>query len=365
MIKKIRVRQYQSHDDTEIELHPGFNVITGDSDSGKTAILRAVRWIMFNRPRSWEDFKPWGNKKPVSEVELELDNGIVTRKRSSTINSYETKGDDFQVVKDRVPEKVKQVLNMDNDNIERQHDTYFLLQDSPGEVATKLNEVAGLEIIDKVTDSIDSIVRSTMSSYSTKKEQVQVLTQSLKEYDYLPSVEELIIKINSLWSEVTERKKIIDLLTEKTKQYFSLEKERHSVAEFLVEAEPPYQNMLALIQAIEKAGKSIKYLDSAISSYKAQEGEALNIRSFLSLSEGIYLKALDITKEMKKIELSKIMLDNALQSYNVLLEASKQAKAQYLTKKKEYQDLLMQSKICPVCGGQVTSKTINNFLGAL
>lgn len=45
MIKKIILRNFQSHEDTEIDLNNTMNVIIGDSDSGKSAIRRAVQCL--------------------------------------------------------------------------------------------------------------------------------------------------------------------------------------------------------------------------------------------------------------------------------------------------------------------------------
>jgi len=49
MLKKISIQNFQSHKKTELDLVDGINVIYGLSQSGKSAILRALNWIIFNR----------------------------------------------------------------------------------------------------------------------------------------------------------------------------------------------------------------------------------------------------------------------------------------------------------------------------
>ena len=56
MIDKIKIQNYQSHENTELELSPGINVIIGETDRGKTSILRALNWMFSNRPLG-EGFK--------------------------------------------------------------------------------------------------------------------------------------------------------------------------------------------------------------------------------------------------------------------------------------------------------------------
>ena len=55
-IKSIELQNFQSHVKTIIEpAGPGFlTVITGPSDSGKTAIIRALKWLLYNQPQGAE-----------------------------------------------------------------------------------------------------------------------------------------------------------------------------------------------------------------------------------------------------------------------------------------------------------------------
>ena len=47
-IEKIRLQNFQSYKDTSISLTSGINLITGSSDAGKTAILRALNFVLHN-----------------------------------------------------------------------------------------------------------------------------------------------------------------------------------------------------------------------------------------------------------------------------------------------------------------------------
>ena len=49
-IKKVNLVNFQSHKDTTIEFDKGLNIIVGASDSGKTSILRGIKWALYNDP---------------------------------------------------------------------------------------------------------------------------------------------------------------------------------------------------------------------------------------------------------------------------------------------------------------------------
>ena len=50
MIRKLNIQNIQSHKNTELEFSPGINAIVGSSNNGKSAILRALYWVRYNRP---------------------------------------------------------------------------------------------------------------------------------------------------------------------------------------------------------------------------------------------------------------------------------------------------------------------------
>ena len=74
MIKSLSIKNYQSHKDSYLEFSEGVNCILGGSDNGKTAIIRAINWIMTNRPLGESFRSNWGGK---TEVELFTDDASI------------------------------------------------------------------------------------------------------------------------------------------------------------------------------------------------------------------------------------------------------------------------------------------------
>ncbi|MDD4733110.1 MAG: AAA family ATPase, partial [Desulfovibrio sp.] len=50
MIQRIILEQFQAHKHTELELGPGVNVLTGLNNTGKSAVVEALRCLATNPP---------------------------------------------------------------------------------------------------------------------------------------------------------------------------------------------------------------------------------------------------------------------------------------------------------------------------
>ena len=80
-LSKIKVENYKSFRDSgEIEFKSGINIIVGQNNSGKTALLEAIELRNHNKP--YKGIKP--NTKDLSEIEAEIYTEL------SKINSYKT-----------------------------------------------------------------------------------------------------------------------------------------------------------------------------------------------------------------------------------------------------------------------------------
>ena len=65
LIEAIEITNFQSHANTVLEFHEGVNVIKGTSGHGKSAIIRALEWLLTNT--YYGDAKSWFADKSRSE----------------------------------------------------------------------------------------------------------------------------------------------------------------------------------------------------------------------------------------------------------------------------------------------------------
>ncbi len=106
MLKNVKLKNFQSHIDTEINLDKGVNCIVGSSDSGKSSIVRALKWLILNRPQG-DAFKN-NETKPKDTVSIEC-NGII-RKKNKKENSYVLNNETLKAIKTDVPQEIQNCL---------------------------------------------------------------------------------------------------------------------------------------------------------------------------------------------------------------------------------------------------------------
>lgn len=202
MLEKLRIKNFQSHADSKLTFSPGVNVITGSSDSGKSAIIRAIEWSLRNRPLGGEFVSSFANGKPTI-VDLRFESARIIKRRSGSKNVYLVDGKLLEAVRSDVPDEIASVANMPDFSIQSQHNPYFLLSVSPGEVARFINSEIGIDIIDKLYSAIDRNRRSLSSEVGLLSEQrsdTEIKIKSLQDIDRLTGDFEELDRLTSCHS---------------------------------------------------------------------------------------------------------------------------------------------------------------------
>lgn len=163
MITSIRLQNIQSHKDTTIEFTKGLNVIVGLSDAGKTAIMRAILWVLTGRPLG-DRLLRRGAKQ--FSVDICLDDGhIVTKRKTTSANQYIVqapgrKEEVLNAIGKSVPEEITRLFNIDaRTQIHRQKSRPFLLDETSRDVSKFINEIARLSDIDDSLQWLNSDIR--------------------------------------------------------------------------------------------------------------------------------------------------------------------------------------------------------------
>jgi len=211
MIHSLKLSNFQSHKNTELEFHPGVNVIIGDSRSGKTAILRALNWNRYNKPSGLALNSYWNRdkkniKEPFQSI-VKFENCEIIRGRSGSFNGYVfDSGKTLEAIGQDVPEEVEKIWNMSEVNIQKQFDTPFLISESAAEVARFFNKTIKLDKIDKVLASAESKRRKLNSEIAEKSESALGLEKDIESLAWIDKAEILIESASRREKRIEEKK---------------------------------------------------------------------------------------------------------------------------------------------------------------
>ena len=169
-IKSIHLTNFQAHEDLALELSPGVNVILGPSDVGKSAIIRAIRWVTFNRPAG-DAFIRDGCKDTEVTLGVAPDQ-TVTRAKGTKGNTYHVNDAELKAFGSNVPADVSTVLNLSEINFQGQHDPPFWFSETAGEVSRQLNQIVNLDLIDSTLANLASTVRANRAEANVVAERL-------------------------------------------------------------------------------------------------------------------------------------------------------------------------------------------------
>ena len=184
-IRSLDLQNFQIHAEQHVELSTAITTIKGATDKGKSAILRALRWICLN-DFAGKEFIKEGEKEAVVSITI-ADNGgnevkiTRTKGQRASNNTYELEGHEFKSFGQAVPEDITKILNVNDINFQSQHEPPFWFNESAAEVSRRLNAVIDLGVIDSALSYTAGQVHRGNERKSVCEERVEELSQQLKE----------------------------------------------------------------------------------------------------------------------------------------------------------------------------------------
>ena len=204
-IKKIIIENFQCHDETILEPAPtGLTVITGPSDHGKSAVVRAIKWLMYNRPLG-NDFVRHGQSECT--VTLELDDAVVVRRRTASFNQYYVNDQLYEGFGNNVPLEVQKALGIYNYdvgdetlrlNVAGQLEGPFLGSGISSPARAKiLGKIAGAETIDKANQTLGTDLYHAKRDKDKYTENLKEKDKEIEKYKWVVPLEEKIKLANT------------------------------------------------------------------------------------------------------------------------------------------------------------------------
>ena len=350
MLRKIILHNFQRHKNLELSFGPGVNAITGSSDVGKSTVIRALRWVLENRPQG-VGFLNWDSdlKDGVSVTLIFQGGDEIIRQRTQTSNSYIVNGVQLDAVRTDIPKEVAEIANIHSCCLQTQFSPYFLLQDTAGEVARKLNTVAGLEIISESLKSIGNVERTARANAETAKEEAGAVRISLERLEPLTDAAEKFQRAESAREVLLSLQSKIGKIQQTTK---SLQQVNINLTRFA-----SINTAMALVTKLKKDDSILTTVSEQLRKVKYSVNRLKEIQGKLGRETSLTA----ITRKIKVVqyeqEALKDMKERKDALYSIITELAsakeemKQKEVQIQTVQKELSQMKKELGQCPLCGG--------------
>lgn len=291
MIETLHINNFQSHKNTVLKFDKGVNIIVGKSDSGKSAIIRALNWIITNRPLSNDFFSHGVNECSTLLTFHDKKIPNIFRIKNKKENTYYVDNDPLKAIGTDVPKEVQTLLNMSEINFQKQLDLPFLISNTAGDVGRFLNRIVNIDQIDTTLKKIESVRRETLRNIDHSSDRIDILTKKLSVYDYVPEFEKKVEDVVPLIKSV----------------------------EYLTDAYNKIKGLHEKIQAAEKAIKKLSYIEKDNKKIKRLLNQAEELETKQIAYETIIFKLKQIKDTQHLIQQKKNEKKKAEDMYKKLM----------------------------------------------
>ncbi|MDH7578809.1 MAG: AAA family ATPase [Bacillota bacterium] len=271
-LRRVVVDNFQSHDHTELDLGSGLNVIVGPSDYGKSALVRALRWLFYNEPKG-ANFIRVGAR--TCRVLVEFDDGtkILRLRDTRGKNRYVLQRPDeeektFEGFGGEIPQEIvlasglRKVLIDERNRVElnfgAQLEGPFLLTENGAVRAKVIGQLGGVHILDWAQKSVGTDLRRLRDEENQRGANLKSLEEALQAYDHLPQLEARIRHLEEATARAEAIAVTIEVLEELQNQWNELENALKRVEKaleelaFLGETEERLRELEALTQEYQE-----------------------------------------------------------------------------------------------------------------
>lgn len=205
MISRIKLQNWKTHENTELEFSDGVNALVGIMGSGKSSIVDAICFALFGTFPALQQRRikldsvimryPSKKRDALIELELNREGKVYTITRKIELN----KGTIFSEIKEngvvlespnaqRVTEIVERILKIDHDLFSQiiyaeQNRLDFLLQIPRGQRMKKVDELLKINKFEKARENTTTLINRLKQKRIVKSEDALKLEEQLKGID--------------------------------------------------------------------------------------------------------------------------------------------------------------------------------------
>jgi len=217
MIELLHIKYFEGHEDSTIEFTSGLNLIIGESNAGKSSIIRAMGVVCDNL---WQkDMVRTGHT--FCEVFLKATNGWVECKRGEGINEWKTfdgkEERSYKNIGTGVPDEVTQILGIgrkkwgeisDMPNFMFQLDKHYMLSEIDGKrassnlVARMMDNAIGLGGMEELIKALSSDLLRDKKALTEKSTQISELKSTMLDETIYASYKDIVSQCHSLFDDL-------------------------------------------------------------------------------------------------------------------------------------------------------------------
>jgi len=343
---RIKIQNFQKHKEFNLNIDHPITLIVGETNAGKSAILRAIKWLVTNRPLG-DAFRRKGGREVKVEIEVggNQRNSFsgylpdkVIRLKSKGRNEYWLNDIKFEAVGTDVPKEIQEVLNLNPEvNFQDQFDAPFLLSKTSWERTQFLWELTGQELIHRMIAEVNKRLQEC-------KREREMLTKEIEECrGILKKVNKRFLrrlrKLVEMGKTLNEVKEELQILTERMAYLNAVSVDLKFLAEFenwcLKALE--WSNLRTDLQELEESKSILSFSYPDVSKLKEKVNSWLNLKNEIFDLKGSFSVLQEVEKDLVKLE----------EKLN--------------EEKGRLKQILKEMKICPLCGKEVDDEISINF----
>lgn len=310
--------------------------------------MRLLEWVFKNRPKG-ESFRNTElEKKDLVSGSIAFDDGgWIIRSKGGKTNQYEIESGILKALRTDVPQEVSKISKIKDVNIQSQHpsEQYFMLTESPGQVAKQFNKVVGLTIMDDALIKINGNVRTTKHKCDSANESIE---SHEKQIDALAWTKDASTMLDGL----TKDELVITLKIRESDNLFAIVEEYKEMQEKykkLTGLTQARKDLLVLYADYEKMTEKQNISDTLFDCVSDIKNVDLKLTSTVSLKKAVsQIPALFSQEESIDVAL------DSLQSIQKVVYRINTCNEQLEVLKKEHADLEEEwlshaGEECPLC----------------
>ncbi len=218
MINRLVLLNFQIHKTLDLEFTDGLNCILGHNNGGKSSIIRALHWLLYNSPSGdWMRRIDSEGVMCTTKVKLFLKDGIIIQriKGEDGLNQYKLDDETFDNFGFQVPQKIKNALKIIpfetnklqfNINVSMQEDKPFLVNESAPVKASVIDKLTGTSVLQKAISGFNKESLSKTKTINELTYQIENDKDSLKGMPDIDTAQNLVNEISILESKAKEFK---------------------------------------------------------------------------------------------------------------------------------------------------------------